>query len=312
MATTSYHPSPIPTPSGSSSPNPPTPPTLFHQFPGLQHADSSSPPSIQRNASTSSSHSTTTTSSSTSSLMAVPMRAPPIETRTASTTPIQPGAGDEMSASSSRAGSGSGGQRPDRFYHSPQPTYGGRGFMRNGPRSGGMDRQSTSPVPHIHTSSPEDGRLSLSSSPLDGKSTILPIPQQLSPTTPRAQQAPWAKDDHDGVDDPEVRSPEDPPMVFVTESGPSSPSSPRGRAGLRSIPASPSAQMGKPRTLSVDVRTDSDAERERRMSQASNGSNSGTRKPSARDWIFGEEIGRGSYSTVSYTSEIVNGHSSSC
>lgn len=302
MATTSFHPSPVPTPSGSSSPNPPTPPTLYHQFPGLQHANSSSPPSIQRNASTSSSHSTTTSSSSTSSLMAVPMRAPPIETRTASTTPIQPGTGDEMSPESSRTGSGSGGQKPDRFYYSPQPKHGGRGFMRNGPRSGGMARQSTSPVPHIQTSSPEYGQLSLSSSPLDGKSTTMPIPQQLSPTTPRALQAPWATENQ--VDDPEVRSPEDPPIVFVTESGPSSPSSPRGRAGLRSVPASPRAQTVKPRTLSVDVRTDLDLERERRMSQASNGSNSGARKPSARDWIFGEEIGRGSYSTVSYTSEI--------
>lgn len=298
MATTSLHPSPVPTPSGSSSSNPPTPPTLFHQFPGLQHAtSSSSPPSIQRNASTSSNHSTTTSSSSTSSLMAVPMRAPPVETRTATTTPIIPGSGNEMSPESSRAGSGGESQRPDRFYHSPQPTYGGRGFMRNGPRSGGMARESTSPVPPIQTSSSDYKSLAIASSPLGSKSTTLPIPQQLSPTTPRAQQAPWSAQDQ--VAEPEARSPDDPPLVYITESGPSSPSSPRGRAGFSSVPGSPIAHMAKPRTLSVDVRTELDAERERRMSQASNGSNGGTRKPSARDWIFGEEIGRGSYSTVS-------------
>ena len=45
-------------------------------------------------------------------------------------------------------------------------------------------------------------------------------------------------------------------------------------------------------------KSERDLERERRMSQASNGSSSGNRKPSAKDWVFGEEIGRGSYSTV--------------
>lgn len=295
MATTGLHPSPVPTPSGSSSSNPPTPPTQYPQFPRLPHASSSSP-SIQRNASTSSSHSTTTTSS-TSSLVAVPMRPPPIETRTAATTPINP-SGDEEKKAGSRAGSGSESTRPDRFYHSPQPTYGGRGFMRNGPRSN-MARQSTSPVPPIQTSSPDPNNpLYLASSPLKGKSTTLPLPLQLSPTTPRAQQAPWASQRNS--EEPEGRSPEVPPMVYVTESGPSSPSSPRGRGGLASVPSSPRAQMNKPRTLSVGVKAERDAERERRMSQASNGSATGTRKPSVKDWIFGEELGRGSYSTVSH------------
>jgi hypothetical protein len=48
----------------------------------------------------------------------------------------------------------------------------------------------------------------------------------------------------------------------------------------------------------VAGKSEKDLERERRMSQASNGSSSGFRKPSAKDWVFGEEIGRGSYSTV--------------
>lgn len=294
MATTGLHPSPVPTPNGgSSSSNPPTPPTQYPQFPRLPHASSSSP-SIQRNASTSSSRSTTTTSS-TSSVMAAPMRPPPLETRTAATTPIQ--AGDEDS-SGSRAGSGSESRRSDRFYHSPQPVYGGRGFLRNGPRTGGMmARQSTSPIPAIQTTTPDPSSpLAQSSSPLKGKSTTMPLPQ-LSPTTPRAPQVPWAAQQQS--EEPETRSPDDPPMVYVTASGPSSPTSPRGRGGLHSLPSSPRAQMTKPRTLSVDARTERDAERERRMSQASDTSSSGNRKPSAKDWIFGEEIGRGSYSTVS-------------
>lgn len=299
MATTGLHPSPVPTPNGSGSSNPPTPPTNYPQFPRLPHASSSSP-SIQRNASTSSSRSTTTTSS-TSSVMAAPMRPPPAETRTAATTPIQ--AGEEAGDSAgSRAGSGSESRRPDQnYYHSPQPKYGGRGFMRNGPRTG-MARNGTSPIPPIQTSSPDPSSpLAHHSSPLKGKSTTMPLPQ-LSPTTPRAPHAGWASQQQTDEPESSSRSPDDPPMVFVTESGPSSPASPRGRGGLHSLPSSPRmSNTNKPRTLSVDARSERDAERERRMSQVSTASSAASRKPSARDWIFGEELGRGSYSTVSRT-----------
>jgi len=245
----------------SSPSNPSTPP--YPQFPRLPH--DSSFPSIQRNASTSSSRSTTTTSS-TSSLAAAPMRPPPSETRTAATSPSQMGNDGQMPAQSGDI-----------------PGYNGRA-MRNGPRSD-MARHGTLP---IHTSSPgPTSPLALSSSPLQGRSTTLPVPQH-SPTTPRAPESPWSGNYG-------VTSPENPPRVTITTSGPSSPSSPRGR-GFASIPSSPI--QNKLRTLSVSGKSERDLERERRMSQASNGSSSGAKRPSAKDWVFGEEIGRGSYSTV--------------
>lgn len=116
--------------------------------------------------------------------------------------------------------------------------------------------------------------------------------------------------------------------------GPGSPTSPlaRGR-GYASIPSSPTmgkvdnggSDRAKQRTLSVDAgpsgaygagwnssgrgggrrdRSAEASERQRRMSQISNtsaggGSSSGTgKKPSIRDFQIGEELGRGSYSTV--------------
>jgi len=80
----------------------------------------------------------------------------------------------------------------------------------------------------------------------------------------------------------------------------------RGREVPRSNPTSPTANRisgvtGKQRTLSVDRQEP--RERERRQSQTSaksNGSASGQKKPSLKDFILGEELGRGSYSTVSY------------
>lgn len=242
----------------SSPSNPSTPP--YPQFPRLPHASSSSP-SIQRNASTSSNHSTTTTSS-TSSLAAAPMRPPPSETRTAATNPSQMGNDGTMPS------------------HGEGKFSGGRGAIRNGPRSE-MARQGTLPI-HSPVPGPTSP-LALQSSPLHGKSTTLPLPY--SPTTPRAPDAPWTANRDVS---------ENPPRVTITTSGPSSPSSPRGRG--TSIPSSPI--QNKLRTLSVSGKSERDLERERRMSQASNGSSSGMRKPSAKDWVFGEEIGRGSYSTV--------------
>jgi 3-phosphoinositide dependent protein kinase-1 len=254
----------------SSSSNPSTPP--YPQFPRLPHA-SSAAPSIQRNASTSSSHSTTTTSS-TSSLAAAPMRPPPSETRTAATSPSQMGNDGTMPA------------------HGDAKFSGGRGAIRNGPRSD-MARHGTLPIPPHSPVPAPTSPLSLQSSPLHGKSTTAPLPY--SPTTPRAPDAPWSTRRDVSL--------ENPPRVTITTSGPSSspPSSPRGR-GLEFAPASP--VQNKLRTLSVSGKSERDLERERRMSQASNGSSSGNRKPSAKDWVFGEEIGRGSYSTVSLQGDI--------
>ncbi|WVQ85480.1 hypothetical protein IAT38_007645 [Cryptococcus sp. DSM 104549] len=92
------------------------------------------------------------------------------------------------------------------------------------------------------------------------------------------------------------------------------PSSPvRGRPGHLTTPSSPTAPTvslgGKPRTLSVDGgpswaagrRSGSmdAAERERRQSQLSTASaSSAVKKPSIRDYVLGEELGQGSYSTV--------------
>jgi len=250
----------------SSSSNPSTPP--YPQFPRLPHASSGSP-SIQRNASTSSSHSTTTTSS-TSSLAAAPMIPPPSETRTAATSPSQMGNDGTMPA------------------HGDAKFSGGRGAIRNGPRCD-MARHGTLPIPTNSPVAAPMSPLSLQSSPLHGKSTTAPLPY--SPTTPRAPDAPWSTKRDSSL--------ENPPRVTITTSDPSSstsPASPRGR-GLGIDPSSP--VQNKLRTLSVSGKSERDLERERRMSQASNGSSSGNRKPSAKDWVFGEEIGRGSYSTVS-------------
>jgi 3-phosphoinositide dependent protein kinase-1 len=186
--------------------------------------------------------------------------------------------------------------------YQPQPGYGGRGFMRNGPRNE-MQRHGTSPIPAIQTSSPgPTSPLALASSPLREKSTTLPHPHRVSPTTPRAPNTPWSSasssNERNGR---QVYSPDDPPRVMITTSPAASGSGTRGRGGFASIPSSPTQDygVGKPRTLSVGGKTERDLERERRMSQASNGSSTGTKRPSARDWVFGEEIGRGSYSTVS-------------
>lgn len=248
----------------SSSSNPSTPP--YPQFPRLPHA-SSGPPSIQRNASTSSSHSNTTTSS-TSSLAAAPMRPPPSETRTAATSPSQ------------MVNDGTMPSNGDSKYS------GGRGAIRNGPRSD-MARHGTLPIPSHSPVAAPTSPLSLQSSPLHGKSTTAPIPY--SPTTPRAPDSRWSTKRDASL--------ENPPRVTITTSDPAStsPSSPRGR-GLGIDTSSP--VQNKSRTLSVSGKSERDLERERRMSQASNGSSSGMRKPSAKDWVFGEEIGRGSYSTV--------------
>jgi 3-phosphoinositide dependent protein kinase-1 len=241
------------------------------------------------------------------------MRPPPVETRTAATTPSQMGDDHSPTGAAGRRGTGEQVERSEenekdkRMYHSPQPGYGGgaRGFMRNGPRSD-MARNGTSPIPSIQTSSPgPSSPLVSTSSPLRDKSTTLPLPDQLSPTTPRGAGAPWAYSNPRAGGGGGIYSPDNPPKVMITTSGSDTGSGTgsgsRGRAGFASIPSSPTQDYGgaKIRTLSVGNKSERDLDRERRMSQASNGSSSGTRRPSARDWVFGEEIGRGSYSTVS-------------
>ena len=316
---TAVHPSPVPTPSAAAGP--PTPPMAYPNFPRIPQgahshsshsahgsASGSSPssphPSVQRNASTSSSRSNTT-SSSTSSLLAAPIRPPPIETRTAATTtpvnlPSRPSSTDTSFASPANGhgngfayGNGHGGSGYNSDAEPPVGHYGGRGFSRNGPRTA---RQATTPLPPAIVTYPHQ--------PLRGETygggPTVPYPP-LSPTTPRALHSSWFANEDLRPDTPEQRGP-----VTVTVSlddvtppmaGPS-----RGRSGIGSTPASPIARAQ--RNLSVDGRRPSTADgtmtdRERRQSVASQGSASGQRKHSLRDYVLGEELGRGSYSTVS-------------
>ncbi|WRT65952.1 uncharacterized protein IL334_002903 [Kwoniella shivajii] len=303
MATT-IRPSPVPTPPTSS---PPTPPTNYPTFPRL------SSPSINRNASTSSSRSTATTSS-TSSVQAAPMRPPPIETSTAATTPSQlpsrpvSRADDDHSDASRR---GYGGSGPELG------SVGGRGWGRNGPRSGRMTPQhiittpSHSPSPILNSSTstrPTTSGSMITVSPTTPRGLRFPVDQD--PTSPGPLRVTISLDPMDTLNHDHHQS----------NSPPSNPSSPvRGREGHLTAPSSPTivtrsqALMdGKQRTLSVDAgpswtngrrsgSIDRDRERERRQSQISNHSHSGSgqiKKPSIRDFVLGEELGQGSYSTV--------------
>ncbi|RXK42524.1 AGC/PDK1 protein kinase [Tremella mesenterica] len=220
---------------------------------------------VQRTDSTSSSHSATT-NSSTSSLIPAPIRLPPIETRTATTTLPIP-APEPRSPPRTRRGS-----TDDSLP---------RGFTgtRNGPRVSqprpGPPAIITSP-PTTHSSVPSIGLGPGSSQ------------TSWSPTTPRAWSPWW--------DNSRPETPEDgPPRVLVSnEEGVPGPS--RGRPG--STPGSPAMGEKGHRTLSVDGRRPSKVEeKERRGSHASQMSG-GKGKPSLKDYIIGEELGRGSYSVV--------------
>ena len=322
---TALHASPVPTPSTSAPPTPPYP-----TFPRLP----STGPSISRNASTSSSRSTTTVSSTTSSLVAAPIRPPPIETRTAATTPAQlPSRPTSTDPTCSNSRNNSGGTSAQQYagqvgYSSPAGggggMFGGRGFMRNGPRS----RTSTLPTtPSIITStSPSPapaGSGFASGSDTRGtpeRSHTAPV-SEMSPTTPRAQRWPSPEMVHEGRSMPlRVTVSMDP----VKDSSSTMFTSPlahprpvRGREGQWSTPSSPIEHRSprkSQRTLSVDGVRDGDGrdrERERGQSQASaSSSNSagGLKRPSIRDFVLGEELGRGSYSTVSciYPIEVTN------
>ncbi|WWC60568.1 uncharacterized protein I303_103142 [Kwoniella dejecticola CBS 10117] len=291
--TTAIRPSPVPTPPTSS---PPTPPTNYPTFPRL------SSPSINRNASTSSSRSTATTSS-TSSLQAAPMRPPPIETSTATTSrsqlPSRAESGTESDVGHTPAGA--------RRYGGPElGSVGGRGWGRNGPRSGRATPQ------HIITS-PSHSPPSVRDTPL--------APSGLSPTTPRAPRYP-TQQDPTSPGPLRVTISLDPMDTLNQETRsntpPSHASSPvRGREGHLTAPSSPADPPrapglvgGKQRTLSVDagpnwphMRRSGSAERdrERRQSQVSTHSHTSSgqlKKPSIRDFVLGEELGQGSYSTV--------------
>ncbi|OCF43220.1 AGC/PDK1 protein kinase [Kwoniella heveanensis CBS 569] len=301
---TIIRPSPVPTPPASS---PPTPPTNYPTFPRL------SSPSIQRNASTSSSRSTTTVSS-TSSLQAAPMRPPPIETSTAATSRSQLPSRAESETESER-NLASSAYSPDRG------TIGGRNWGRNGPRSGrmGITTPSRSPPPILNTA--QNHRPSTSGStattspttPRQPRHLLVEDPSSVSPQGPLRVTISMDPMDHMNHDHRSVSPPSDP----------SSPITARGREGHLTAPSSPTvpprapALMGnKQRTLSVDggnhrpvangrrsgsMDRQTERERERRQSQVSNHSHSGSgqiKKPSIRDFVLGEELGQGSYSTV--------------
>ncbi|WVW80424.1 hypothetical protein I302_102405 [Kwoniella bestiolae CBS 10118] len=297
MATT-IRPSPIHTPPTSS---PPTPPTNYPTFPRL------SSPSINRNASTSSSRSTATTSS-TSSLQAAPMRPPPIETSTAATSRSQLPSRAESGTESET------GYSSRRGYGGPElGSVGGRGWGRNGPRSGRMTPS------HIVTSpshSPPGAASHVNRPSTSGSVTTI------SPTTPRAPRYHGNSQDPTSPGPLRVTISLDPMDTLDhdhrSSTPPSHASSPvRGREGHLTAPSSPTDPPrapglvnGKPRTLSVDAgpsfangrRSGSaDRDRERRQSQVSTHSHSGSgqlKKPSIRDFVLGEELGQGSYSTV--------------
>lgn len=219
--------------------------------------------------------------------MAAPIRPPPIETRTAATTPAQvpsrPGSADPFSQSSLRN----------------QVPIGLRAPIRNGPRSrAALPTHSTPLNP---------------SSPLGQGDRVTPerptasIGPDSSPTTPRAPR--WLPQDS------LAKSSEPAPRVTISmdldqtdnDQPLMAPRPIRGReSGQRSTPSSPIDRRSprlKHRTLSVDGRApvSGDEQRERRISQASVGSSAstGARKPSLKDFVLGEELGRGSYSTVS-------------
>lgn len=252
----------------SPASTPPTPPTGLPAFARVTSATL-----LQRNASTSSSVSTATSESS-SSLVAVPIRPPPIQTRTAATPEAQ--LPTDVATD----------------YHEQEPAglYGGRGFARNGPR---MARQATDPP---RTFGPS-GRQTPSIITTDvGRSPSLPpSATSVSPTTPRAPRPPLPES---------MKAPLSPQQVRVTVADDDVPSTP-SRAQLPvSSPGTPTTLRagGKSRNQSMDSSHIALSERERRQSQLSTQSNgsAASKRPSLRDYILGEELGRGSYSTVSH------------
>ena len=182
-------------------------------------------------------------------------------------------------------------------YTSP-PLGAGRGIYRNGPSRA---RQHPSTPPIITSPMVPAG---IAAGRYRTRPSTAPTPE-LSPTTPHGAR--WA-----GVDAETQPSSPTPGPIRVTvsmdnsDSGPSSPLPQhyRGRGGMRSIPSSPIGNRedrdfsSKARTLSAD--RDVPRDRERRQSQISarSAGSSTHKKPSLNDFVLGEELGRGSYSTV--------------
>lgn len=228
---------------------------------------------------------------------------------------------------SSRTGSG-----PP--YHSPGAIYGGRGFQRNGPRIA-LDRSANiTPIPPLIISNDlYNGPIRSSSVPLPVSTTPSRIPPQssamtasssassradsvyqdefqiyaqsagLSPTTPRASRFP-NPDEIDAQLSSPTNNTTKPNLMVSTVNGSNSP-----RRTRDSFPSSPTTIGGgdrfKQRALSSSTaRGDGsrDLSRERRQSVNSSRSavsSSGRVRENPSDYVFGEELGRGSYSTVS-------------
>lgn len=281
-------------------------------------------PTITRNHSSSSSRSTTTCSS-TSSVQAAPMRPPPIETSTAATSRSQLPSNRHSENEAEH----------DTTYTSPGLSVGGRGGLaRNGPRS---NRLGTSPqTRHVPLSI---GALSPSPSPIlnvgsKRQSNTEPV-SGTSPSTPLSKSFLAQQDVSPSSStiplrvtisvDPNDRLSHDRESHSVERHRTQGHSPVRGRHGHLSTPSSPTssyrALTGKPRTLSVDAgqnwggnqrnRPRDGDDRERRQSQVSSASSGGLKKHSLDDWVLGEELGVGSYSTVYCVTPSAGTHSPS-
>ncbi|KAK4684712.1 3-phosphoinositide dependent protein kinase-1, partial [Tremellales sp. Uapishka_1] len=257
-----------PSPAISSTNSPPSLPA----FPRLPQ------PGVQRNASTSSSASSAST---TSSLVAAPIKPPPIETRTAATSENQLPSRPSSSL-----------ENPQEIGYSEEKRdaqFGGRGFMRNGPRSG---RQPVSRPPSINTSSPAETK----TTPVKASSSN--TSHSMSPTTPRAPRFPVSGDHHDRS---HSASPVPVRVTISLDPSTASPAHLRRGSAAGSNPSNesqgpPSPTSSRARPLAIHTGEDV---RERRQSQASaKSSASAARRLGVKDFVLGEELGRGSYSTV--------------
>ncbi|OWZ69270.1 hypothetical protein AYX15_00120 [Cryptococcus neoformans] len=279
-------------------------------------------PTITRNSSSSSSRSTTTCSS-TSSVQAVPMRPPPIETSTAATSRSQLPSNRHSENEAEH----------DTSYTSPGLSVGGRGGLaRNGPRSNrlGTSPQARHVPPSIVALSPSPSPiLNMASKRQSNTETV----SGTSPSTPLGKSFLAQQDLSPNSStiplrvtisvDPNDRLSHDRESHSAERPRSSGNSPVRGRHGHLSTPSSPTnsyrALGGKPRTLSVDAgqnwggshrsRARDGDDRERRQSQVSSASSGALKKHSLDDWVLGEELGVGSYSTVYCVTPSANTHS---
>ena len=223
-----------------------------------------------------------------------------METRTAATTaattPQQPLSRPGSAAPEGRANTQSASSTRGNY---TSPALGaGRGIYRNGPSRA---RQHPNTPPIITSPMIPAGA---GGSRFRTRPSTAPNPE-VSPTTPRGAR--WA-----GIDPETQPSSPTPGPVRVTismddaEAGLSSPVPQhyRGRGGMRSIPSSPIGYRedrdvrSKARTLSADREGSRDRERRHSQVSAHSAASSTHKKPSLNDFVLGEELGRGSYSTV--------------